>query len=142
MKEQIYGFTGENRFLSNYYPLTSEGLTAEHLFQAAKAADQEQAKWILTAPSPAEAKQRGKVVKLREDWDTYRVEAMKKVLDYKFQDAILREKLLATGDAELIEANTWHDTYWGVNTWTGQGHNMLGILLMKVREELKEETHD
>ena len=45
-----------------------------------------------------------------------------------------------TGDAELIEGNTWHDNYWGVcscSKCNGRGKNRLGKLLMKVREELR-----
>jgi len=133
----IYGFKGEYSFLSNFHPLEGTGHTVEHLFQAAKAVEPEQAVWILRAHNPAEAKQRGRVVKMRPDWDTYRVEAMRKALEYKFEDADLRARLLATGNKELIEANTWKDTYWGVDQWTGKGHNMLGILLMKLRDELR-----
>lgn len=139
MTERIYGFEGEYRFLSNFYVLGGGGLTTEHLFQAAKAVETEDQAWIMKAPTPGDAKLRGRKVKLRQDWDTYRIEAMEKVLEYKFADPELREKLLATGDAELVEANTWHDTYWGVDKWTGNGYNMLGLLLMKLRERLKEE---
>ena len=44
-------------------------------------------------------------------------------------------KLLATGDAQLEEGNTWGDRIWGV--YQGQGDNRLGKILMKVREELR-----
>ena len=36
---------------------------------------------------------------------------------------------------ELIEGNTWNDTYWGV--CNGVGKNTLGQLLMKIREEIR-----
>ena len=49
----------------------------------------------------------------------------------------LKEKLLATGDAELIEGNTWNDTYWGV--CRGKGKNHLGKIIMEVREALKKD---
>ena len=42
---------------------------------------------------------------------------------------------MATGDAELVEGNTWNDTYWGV--CNGVGHNHLGKILMQVRQELQ-----
>jgi predicted NAD-dependent protein-ADP-ribosyltransferase YbiA (DUF1768 family) len=48
----------------------------------------------------------------------------------------LRERLLATGEAELIEGNTWNDTFWGV--CKGEGQNWLGKILMEVRKELAE----
>ena len=136
--EPIYGFEGENSFLSNFYRLEGTVETAEHLFQAAKAVKKNDAAWIMSSGHPSDAKKRGRVVQMRPDWETYRVEAMRKVLEYKFENPELRAKLLDTGDRELIEANTWHDTYWGVDKWSGKGHNMLGKLLMKLRDELRE----
>jgi len=53
-------------------------------------------------------------------------------LTQKFFDADLRAKLLATGNEELIEGNTWGDTFWGV--CDGKGLNKLGQLLMVVRQ--------
>jgi hypothetical protein len=53
----------------------------------------------------------------------------------KFQDPELKTKLLATGDAELIEGNWWGDVYWGV--CNGEGRNELGKILMQVRDELR-----
>ena len=48
----------------------------------------------------------------------------------------LKEKLLATEDAYLEEGNTWGDTYWG--TCDGIGKNIMGLLTMRVREEIKD----
>lgn len=61
---------------------------------------------------------------------------MLQLLRQKFLgDEELRRKLLRTGDAMLVEGNYWGDTYWGV--CFGSGKNMLGKLLMQVREELR-----
>lgn len=61
---------------------------------------------------------------------------MKDALFYKFsQDKDLRDKLIATGNTELIEDNTWNDRFWGV--CNGEGINHLGKLLMELRDELK-----
>ena len=57
---------------------------------------------------------------------------MKFALRCKFQVPELREKLLATGDEELIEGNWWNDKFWGV--CKGEGCNMLGLILMEVRD--------
>ena len=57
-------------------------------------------------------------------------------LRLKFAIPELAEKLLATGEAELIEGNSWGDTTWGV--YKDIGENRLGKLLMQVRQELKE----
>ena len=52
------------------------------------------------------------------------------------QNEELKKKLIDTGDATLIEGNTWNDTFWGV--CNGVGENNLGKILMKIREELKD----
>ena len=61
---------------------------------------------------------------------------MKKILYSKFaQNPYLAYGLLATGNEELIEGNTWGDKIWGqVN---GEGQNLLGKILMEVREEIR-----
>ena len=50
----------------------------------------------------------------------------------------LRRKLLDTGDAKLVE-HTTRDRYWGDGGGEGKGRNRLGVLLMRVRDELKRE---
>jgi N-glycosidase YbiA len=47
----------------------------------------------------------------------------------------LKSKLLATGDARLVE-HTKNDSYWA-DGGDGTGRNRLGELLMKVRAELR-----
>ena len=63
------------------------------------------------------------------------------VLIAKFtQNRVLKEKLVQTGSAQLIEANTWGDQIWGVDKVTGQGQNLLGKCLMDVRSLLQSES--
>ena len=45
-----------------------------------------------------------------------------------------KQKLIDTGDIELVEVNSWGDTFYGV--CNGVGENHLGKLLMKIRKEL------
>jgi ribA/ribD-fused uncharacterized protein len=47
----------------------------------------------------------------------------------------LKEILLGTGDAKLVEHTEW-DSYWG-DGGDGSGKNRLGHILMQVREELR-----
>ena len=47
----------------------------------------------------------------------------------------LGEKLKATGDGQIVEGNTWGDTFWGV--CGGRGQNWLGRLLMERRALLQ-----
>lgn len=135
-RDRIYGFDGQDRFLSNFF-VEADGKSGEHRFQASKAVLDEEKAWVMAASNPGEAKFRGRRVKMRPDWDTYRHEAMLAVVRYKFSEPSLAVALLLTGEAELIEANSWNDKYWGVDKWTGNGENHLGKILMQVRGEIR-----
>lgn len=129
----------EYGFLSNFYssPIQYEGIvypTVEHMFQALKALDIETRKKIANAATPGQAKRLGRSVALREDWEEVKIDVMRTALQLKFSDPTLRAKLIATGEAELIEGNTWNDRFWGV--CRGSGKNMLGLLLMELRSSL------
>lgn len=139
---QITNFESEPyRFLSNFYPAEVEldGViypTVEHAYQAAKSDDPVSREYVRAAPTPAEAKRAGRRLKARKDWDAVKVGIMFVLLLRKFDEGTpLAEKLLATGNRYLEEGNWWGDVFWGVSG--GQGKNMLGILLMGVRESLK-----
>ena len=140
--KKIDGFHGAYRFLSNFYeaPVAYNGLAYsnnEAAFQAQKAMDPEVRKKI-AAMGPSEAKRAGRRVALRPDWERVKDQLMLDIVREKFaQNPDLAEKLLATGDAELVEGNTWHDRYWGVDAATGEGRNQLGKTLMQVRDELR-----
>ena len=139
MMNAITSFTGQYRFLSNFYPavVTLDGIecpTVEHAYQAAKTIYQHERATIIAAPTPGAAKRAGRRCTKREDWDEVKLQAMLTLLRKKFAHPALMEKLLATGDAELIEGNTWGDTYWG--RCNGVGENHLGRLLMQVRAEI------
>lgn len=127
-------------FLSNYYivPVTYNGLTFqsnEAAFQAQKTLNEGQRRKF-TKLAPNKAKAKGRNVVLREDWEQVKNQIMYEICLAKFsQNEDLKEKLLNTGDEELVEGNTWHDTYWGV--YNRKGKNKLGKILMRVREELK-----
>lgn len=138
---QITYFRDSHFFLSNYYelPLYFEGAwypTAEHAFQAAKTTNEEMRTAIRKSNSPAKAKRMGRNLTLRPRWDSMRVEVMRTILRSKFKDMVMRGMLMSTGDADLIEGNTWGDTFWGV--CRGRGQNTLGQLLMEIRQEIKE----
>lgn len=81
------------------------------------------------------AKKLGKKVNLRNNWTDVKIEIMELVLKEKFSNEILKQKLIATGDLELIETNHWKDFFWGV--CEGKGRNELGKILMKIRGELQ-----
>ena len=142
MSKVIDSFRGEFHWLSNFYSCSVhyEGLTfgnTEAAFQAAKCLDmKEREKFV--GINPLIAKRMGRRVKLRSDWEDVKIVVMRNVLRCKFsQNPELKAKLIATGDAELIEGNKHRDVFWGV--CNGKGQNHLGKLLMEVRAELKGE---
>lgn len=142
----INKFDGEYAFLSNYYnsPITYKGYvcaTVEHAFHAAKTDNDKEIHAIVSAPTPGKSKRLGRQCTLRTDWEEIKDHVMRTLLCKKFAIPELRDKLLATGDATLIEGTTWHDNYWGVCSCEkcgGRGKNRLGELLMEIRKELRE----
>lgn len=116
--------------------------TAEHAYQAGKARKEAVREWILSAPSPslvAMAAHGLYTWDITPDWSRIKFDRMREVLRAKFtQHEDLKELLLSTGDARLVEVartdNLVNRTWGEVN---GKGQNMLGVLLMEVREELR-----
>ena len=142
-------FDGEFAFLSNFYNASCifEGKlypTVEHAFQAAKSLDHAERDWIAAAGSPGLAKRLGRSVNLRPDWEKVKFDVMEECLRSKFADPVLKQKLFATGDEELVEGNYWHDNTWGNCSCEKckdiVGRNMLGNILMKLRTEFMEEN--
>lgn len=139
MKE-INEFKGEYRWLSNFWPcsVAFEGVeypSVEHAFVAAKTTKESTRKVIKNLKTAAEAKRLGRSLKLRDDWDSIKLSIMKELIAYKFtKNYVLKDKLMETDKAQLIEGNTWNDTYWGV--CNGIGYNHLGKILMSTREIL------
>lgn len=88
-------------------------------------------------PTAAKAKVEGRKVALRADWEEVKVDAMYNAVYAKFsQNPDLKHRLLATGNRYLEEGNTWNDVNWGV--CNGVGLNLLGQVLMAVRQQLRE----
>ena len=126
--------------------------TAEHYMMAEKArlfGDAEMCAEILAAKEPAQAKSLGRKVRgfNEERWAEKRVSIAVRGNTAKFgQNADLKEWLIATKDAVLVEASPVNRV-WGIgvsaddkragNPETWRGLNLLGFVLMKVRADLK-----
>ena len=131
-------FRGKYSFLSNFYevPIRYAGIefgSTEAAFQAMKCKHSEE-RIKFENLNPSEAKRLGREIELREDWEEVKDEIMKYCLRSKFdQNPELKAELIKTNGLHLEEANTWGDKYWG--TVNGEGKNMLGKLLMELRDE-------
>ena len=112
--------------------------STEHAYQAAKTLDENEWQTVRLALTPGIAKKLGALVTLRSDWDDVKLGVMEELLRKKFNASIMQTSLLATGKSHLEETNTWNDTFWGV--CNGIGENHLGKLLMKIRQELRDEA--
>lgn len=125
------------------HPITLDGqtwATSEHYFQAQKFFDPSSRSRVCDAPSPHDAARLGRNLPgLRDDWDHVKEDIMYAALRAKFtQHRRLARRLLATGSARLVE-HTDRDVYWG-DGGDGSGRNRLGVLLMRIREELTATT--
>lgn len=119
-------------------PITYQGITypsTEHAYQATKTISQVDRVAMANLPTAREARRFGQQIQMRYGWESLKLSTMEDVLNIKFQDPELRQKLIDTGDLELIEGNTWGDTFWGV--YNGKGENHLGKILMKIRKQLR-----
>lgn len=139
--KKISKFVGDFDFLSNFFEVDVRfaGIlypSSEAAFQAQKCVEDGD-KLQFTRLKPSQAKRLGRRVCMRSDWEDIKVNVMTRIVRAKFtQHEVLGNLLYRTGDAELIEGNTWNDTFWGV--CDGIGENHLGKILMQIRDELKE----
>lgn len=131
-------------FFSNFYnhPIVVNGIefpSVEHFYQWSKSDDIEYKNKIMQAPYAGKAKRIGKKAKTVSNWDNLKSEVMLVGLKEKFKDPILQEKLLDTGYDQIIE-NSPFDKYWGTgdDAGFGSGKNMLGKMLMFIREYYRE----
>lgn len=147
---RISVFDGEYEFLSNLYTCDIKYgklifNSAEHLYQTVKFGSVEDRLKIRNAETPRKAKVLGQFLKSKKPhWDTVKTQAMVKVQRLKFaQNYRLKRLLKNTDNRPIISTNHYHDTFWGVCGCTkhkSEGLNMLGKILMKIRDESKLRT--
>ena len=139
---------GEFCGLSNLHPrpITCEGVSyasAEHAYQAAKARDPIVRAWLMDAPSPELVAVAGDALPLDDiapDWAVVHVALMERIVRAKFlEHEDLRSLLLSTGEAKIVEwapEDSAAARFWG--EYEGIGENTLGVILMHLRDELRE----
>ncbi|WP_417379454.1 NADAR family protein [Gimesia sp.] len=141
----FYSVGDEYGEFSNFapFPVRIDGKkwpSSEHYFQAQKFVGDEHLEAIRKAKSPMIAARMGRSRKrpLRKDWESVKISIMRKAVLAKFKQCEdLCEMLISTGDAKIVE-HTSNDSYWG-DGGNGSGKNMLGQILMQVREQLRDE---
>jgi ribA/ribD-fused uncharacterized protein len=140
---RFYHVQEEYGCFSNFarYPIKLKGKmwpTSEHYFQAQKfvGTKHEEAIRLIESPMAAAEMGRNRKKPLRSDWEAVKDDIMREAVFAKFtQHSELREILLSTGEARLVE-HTVNDSYWG-DGGDCQGKNMLGRILMEVRDKLR-----
>jgi len=128
-------------FLSNFsrHPVFCKGKiwnTVEHYYQAQKFEDLKIQEEIRVAKTPMLAKQiaHRNMELIKKDWSSIKDAVMYDGLYAKFsQHPDIYQQLKETGKRILCEHSP-DDSYWG-NGGDGTGRNVLGNLLMKIREE-------
>lgn len=148
--DDIKEFQGEYRWLSNFWHVpipvkvgnnsTYYFLTVEHAYQAAKTLSEREKYLIYNCGTPGQAKRMGSKLTIRPDWDKIKFDVMRELVSIKFESKFLSKKLLATGDANIIEGNYWHDNVWGYcycpKCLNKEHYNMLGNIIMNKRKDL------
>lgn len=143
---KFYTTNGDYGCFSNFsrHPVALKGevwKTSEHYFQAQKFAGTSFEKDVRECDKPSHAAKMGRdrSLPIRKDWEHVRDDIMREVVYAKFtQHDHLKRILLSTGDEKLIE-HTENDNYWA-DGGDGSGKNMLGIILMEVRERIRKES--
>jgi N-glycosidase YbiA len=139
-------------FLSNFHPspIVIDGIhynTVEHFYQSMKSEDQNYRNSVMSAPTPGKAKRLGtpghkqsSLTQLPPDWETRKFEIMNKGVLAKFtQNPDLKAALKNTRSSQLLEDSPT-DLVFGTGPIDEQGQfpgkNMLGVILMDVRNRL------
>ena len=144
-EDAIYFYTPQFYALDNFSPYTvsiwnNTFPTAEHAFQWKKfeAARPDIAQKILQSSNPDIAKRIAKEHKpdRTANWGEIKVGVMEEILRAKFaQHAEVREIVAQTGSRVIYE-NSANDDFWGIGS-SGAGKNLMGVLWMKIRDEVK-----
>ncbi|MBW4623769.1 MAG: NADAR family protein [Cyanosarcina radialis HA8281-LM2] len=145
---KFYAVNDEYGEFSNFaeYPIMIDAKrwpTSEHYFQAMKFDDVNYVEKIRKTSKAFTAAKLGRdrTVKIKRGWDSMRINVMTIAVRAKFtQHPNLASMLLSTGNRKIIE-HTENDDFWG-DGGNGRGKNMLGIILMRIRDELMAQQVD
>lgn len=138
-------FRGEHAWLSNMYECGIE--YKDYLFNSVENAymwekNPEDPEWLkmCLVYSAGKIKRESKAITIRNDWDEIKLNVMETLLTIKFNQEPFKTKLIETGDQNIVEGTLWGDSFWGVDLKVNPnyGENHLGRLIMKIRDQLKD----
>jgi ribA/ribD-fused uncharacterized protein len=143
VKEDFGGLSN----MSNDFPLVVDGVavrSSEALYQAAKfphLPEVQRAIYEETRPMASKMRAKPHAARVRPDWEDVKVGTMRACLRVKLAQHPRRfgGLLLATGDRPIVE-RSHKDRFWGavpVDDDALVGINLLGVLLMELREEVR-----
>lgn len=139
----------EYKWLSNFQRLDNpivddlgnQYWTNEAYYQAMKTLDNnERQQFTYPTISGNEAKQLGKSVTLQPNWDNIKVNVMREGLRQKFNNNPELMNKLKNTTQDLVEWNNWGDKFFGITNNDNQGKNVLGKLLMELRDNQSKTT--
>jgi len=135
-ESKVFGFLEDFEFLALNFPCVvkykgREFPSAANAFYSARCSTEESIKTLQEA-DPYQTRDIARDLPIPSNWMDARESIMKEVLESKFLDQGLKEKLIKTKSKSLINANHWGDDFWGVKE-TGTGANKLGLLLEEIR---------
>lgn len=144
----INRFTGEYKFLSNFYIVDVLNLfdgfiysSVEHAYMSMKSDLPEWKEYCRNKENSCGAvKRKSYELTLIDGWETKKLIYMREFVTYKFlHNKELQIKLLETGNQNLIEGNFHGDVFWGMTLLENPnfGENHLGRILMEIRDKIK-----
>ena len=143
--EEIVGFMLEDWYVfDNFAPFQIEWqgkvyATSEHAYQSAHffETNKELAEQVRRCRSPKEAQDFANKNSDQDDpqWKDKKLQVMEEIIRCKLrQHSYIRDKLLETRNKYIVETND-NDKFWGWGS-DHNGHNHLGKIWMKLRDEL------
>lgn len=111
--------------------------SVENFYQAMKLNEKDlEGRKMIASLDPHKSKRVIRKLQMRDNWTLEAgIRIMEKALRHKWNQEPHKTQLI-NSEPMIIEWNNWNDKFWGVHCVTGKGFNNLGLLLMKIKQEL------
>lgn len=111
----------------------------EHLYQCIKCTDEREFWRVYNTHHPIQARRMGRGVQYDAPyWYKYRASIMRACIEIKFKQHDRIARLLSATQGDIIEDSNIKDSFWGIGS--GTGRNILGHILMDIRDSLRIQT--